>query len=614
MLFCEKCGNQIEDGATFCGACGAPVNVVDEPQTAPLTEEVAPQEENIPMENFSDNEESNNKKKRRMPTWAKISIPVVAVALVAVIVLNIATIWGTLLRWVGSGESYFRFVQSKGIEEMSENFIENYYSARTENKEFKTTLSMGVTVDESIGETIFAENEEILKLINDVEFVTTLNSQNEKFGADVALNLSNKKILSLETILDAGNDFVYFTVPEIIDTYLKANLDLDEADVSFDVLEKASKALPEDDDLKELIENYTTLIFDCVEDVEKESYTLKIDGIEQDCTSLSFEITDELATDMAKAVLEEAKDDEIIKKVVKDIEEAVGTDEDAYDEFIEAVDEALEELKDYESEDITFAEITEYVNRSHEIIGFEIEVEDQSVFFATAVDGNEVAAEINFLDEVVLVGKGNIEDDILSGKFTLEANDSKLAEVKLTNCDVELAEKGLFAGNIKLSLLEDGIDMLESQGAEMASALKLLNPAIEIDVKRPNDNKCDIKLNLLGSSNTVLFGIDASVETSDKSSNISVPKDAIDIEDEEALAQLATSIDFEKILENLKDAGVPEELFEALSQLAGLATTVPDAYGYGGYDDYDDYYNDYGSDDSLDGAFEYPEIDEYDTW
>ena len=25
-MFCQKCGNQIEDGLRFCGKCGAPVN------------------------------------------------------------------------------------------------------------------------------------------------------------------------------------------------------------------------------------------------------------------------------------------------------------------------------------------------------------------------------------------------------------------------------------------------------------------------------------------------------------------------------------------------------------------------------------------------------------
>ncbi len=599
MLFCEKCGNQIEEGSLFCGICGAPVNAAgNEPQTAPVTEVVAPEAENIPMDTFFSEEESNNKKKGRMPIWAKIGIPVVALGLVAVIVLNIATIWGTLLRWVGSGESYFRFVQSKEIDAMSENFIENYYSSRTENKEFKTTLSMGVTVDESLGELLLIEDDEILKLINDVELVTTLNSQKEKLGADVALNLSDKQIISLETILDAGNDSVYFTVPEILDTYMKSKLGLDEADISFDIFNETAEALPEDDDLKELIKNYSTLIFDCVEDVEKESHTLKIDGIEQDCTSLSFEITDELATKMAKAVLEEAKDDETVKKVIEDIEEAIGTDEDAYDEFVDAVDEALDELDDYEAEDITFAEITEYVNHSHEIIGFEIEVEDQTVFFATAVDGNEVATEINFMDQLLLVGKGSVEDDLLAGKFTLEMSDKKLAEIKLSNYDIELAEKGLFAGNIKLSLLDDGIDMLDS---EAASVFKLLNPSIEIDVKRPDDNKCDLKLNLLGSSNTVLLGFDATVTTSDNADNISVPKDAIDIEDEEAMAELAASLDFEKILENLKDAGVPDELFEMLTQ---LVAPTPDPYGY-------DAYGDFATSDDI---YDFSETNGYDTW
>ncbi len=609
MLFCEKCGNQIEEGSTFCGACGAPVNEPSEQsQATPVAEDVAPVEENIPMDDFSSDEYLGKKKKRGMPIWAKIGLPVVALALVAVIILNISTIWGTLLKWVGSGESYFRFVQSKAIDEMSENFVDNYYSAiKGETNEVKTTVSMGMTVDESLGGTIGLDSE-VLDVINDAEFVATLNSKSEKIGADVALNLSNKEVLSLETIIDAGSESIYFTVPEIIDSYMKAELDTSDMDVSFDILNEAFATLPEDDDMQELITKYTNIVFECVEEVDKDSYTIKIEGVEQNCTSLSFELTDELATDMAKAVLKEAQDDETIKAVIKDMEKALDTDEDAYGAFSDAIDEALDELGDYEAEDITLAEITEFVNSSHEIIGFEIEAEDQTVFFATAVDGDEVAAEINFFNEVILAGKGSVEDDLLSGKFALETSGKELVELKISNYDVKLAEKGKFAGNIKLSLTEDGIDMLDS---EAASVFKLLNPVIELDVKHPEDNKCEIKLNLLGSSDTILLGFNVTVVNSDKADNISVPKDAVDVNDDEAMAELAESIDLNKILEKLEDAGIPDEIYDLISEMLVPSYPSYDTYSDYIYDDYSDYYDDYSD---YEDVYDFSETDEYDTW
>lgn len=600
MLFCEKCGTQIDEGSAFCSNCGTAVDSVSEEPVAPQPEEVAAVEENIPMDNFTADDnavDTTEKKKRRLPIWAKIGIPVVALGLVVVLVLNISTIWGTLLKWFGSDEAYFRYVQSNAIEEMSENFVENYYSAK-DSKEFKATVDMGVTVDESISDLIPEGSKEILDLINDLEFTTTLNSKGDKIDADLALGLNNKNVLSLETIVDSGSNSVYLTVPEILDKYLMTKLDIEDEAISFDIMNQVFEAMPENDDMKNLINDYSNIIFDRVDEVDMDSKTLKIEGIEQDCTTLSFEITEELAVEMVKAVLEKAKDDKTVEEMVKNLQKTVGI-EDAYDDFSDAIYEALEELEDYDPEDVTYAEITEYVNSAHEIIGFEIEIDGQSASYATIADGTDIATEINFADQLLLVGKGSIKDGLLNHKLALEMSGKKLAQIKISNCDTNLAKKGLFAGNIKISLSEDGINLLSEESIEFASTMKLLNPSIEIDVKRPNENKCDIKFNILTTGDTVLLGFDASVQISSKADSIVVPNDAVDIEDDDAMQELVTSLDLNKILENLKDAGVPDEIFEMFSLFIAPTTgemptteNFDDGSMYDGFensDDYDDY-------------------------
>lgn len=689
MTYCKNCGSPIEDGGAFCTECGTPVeaveneaqdtqapveqaeNAVQEAQVSEETTAIEAQAQVVTAENevqgfqiseeaindeaqspaeeapaeefFSDEtaEEAPKKKKRKMPKLLKIGLPIVALALVAVIVFNFSTIYGALLRTFGSGKQYFNYVQSKAVDKFCDSFIDNFYAPLvSEPKSLTADMTLDFTIDESIADLIGADDSaagELIDIINNLTFVASAKTDgNDKAAYDVMLKLSGKEIIAADLILDNPGGAFYFALPQLFEEYFKLDINSITQKTSQDdyyndyygesvyaepavtgesvatkLMEVLPEILPSSEEMKDLLSRYAEIAFDAIDDIEKDSTTLTVGSVKEDCTVLSFKISEKTVINIAKAILKEAKNDGTIKEILNNFEkelgeEILGSSSGLYEKFQDFVDEALDELDDVETGS-TSIKVKEYVNSSHEIIGLEVSVDKQDViYFATARDGDKFATEVDIASMVKIDGKGTEKDGKTNGTFSVSYLNQDILTLKVKNY---ASDGNNFSGSFIFTPSEELLSNYLSSDA--ASLVELLNPSLEIKIESKKESG-KFAINILQGESKVLLGVEISSTITGDGSNITIPSDAIDINDEAAMEEWAAGVDIEatleKIMTALEEAGVSEDTLNNL--IAMFTGANQDSYDEEYYDDYYADYSDYNDyefsySDYLDSEYSY---------
>ena len=606
-MFCEKCGKPIEEGSAFCAECGAAVETAPV-ETAPEVEEVAPVVvaepvvEEAPAFAEPDFVEPPKKKKG---LFLKILIPVVSCILVAVIGI-FTPVYGTILKWF-SADKYFDYVNANAIDDFNDDFAHTMYKNFLANygKDVTSDASVELTVDKSLADLVGLP-EEIVSTINKSKLTFDIASNGNKLNLGALVNLGGKDLVSVDAIMDMGAGAVYLAIPEICEDYLSVNLedvfafDMDSFKEGTKLSDDIIKALPSEKVLAELISKYTDIVFECIDDVEKETEKVEIEGVKQNCTVLTFKINERTALKMVKAVLKEAKSDVAIKDILKDVESAL-RDAELYegpsfvDSYKGAIDDLLDELSEVEPSSTQSIKIAEFVNNKHEIVGFEVKVGGQEIVSFLSIErGKKFATEIIAADgEFEIIGSGTVKKNVKAGTFEVNAQDQKIAKIEVSNLNTKDFANGIYSANLKISVDESLLDEIDLP-EEISSALSLVDCTIEIDVN-VTENTSELALNILKGKNTVLFGIKLGGNFKD-SANVSVPKDAINATDSEALQEYLAAIDLTSIMEILEEKlGITEEdLMDAVGSLmsGGFGSnSVEPEYNY--YDDTVSYYDYY---------------------
>ena len=109
---------------------------------------------------------------------------------------------------------------------------------------------------------------------------------------------------------------------------------------------------------------YIGIIVDNVDGVTTDTDEITVDGVSQSVTVLSVKVDDALLRKVVKAVLTEAKQDDVILDLLATAEEKLpDSDTDLITSYKEAVDELLESLKNAEGNETRFT-FREYVSMS----------------------------------------------------------------------------------------------------------------------------------------------------------------------------------------------------------------------------------------------------------
>lgn len=597
-MFCGKCGSQIPEGVAFCGNCGAPVAqenpVNNEAQAENVNPEVVANETPVAEQPIAQDYNNsafampdfNLPKKKKSGLFKKLIPAAVAIILVVAIVLNFSAVSGFAIKTFGSSSAYLNYVETNAFGNYSETVTDVYDNTILENIDFSnsTETDIELTVSDKITNLVGGQVD--LDWLNGVVFSLDTNMKEDLQQIGLGLDISKKRILTLDMILDSAKPEMFMAVSEFGEKYIKVPMSKMNGIVGEMSSENSSEVgpaklyselgeevLPEADVLDKLICKYVKIALENIIDVEKESTTLKIKDIEQKLTVLEFAIDDKLLTDIAEDILKSAKEDKEIKKILGDFQDVAeeysvfgSEDVDVYNEFIKAVDEGLDELDDFRSKmsDSEYANIYTYVNGKNEVVGRKIKVDGEEVFFyATVRKGKNFAFEAIAANTASVTGTGTEKGDIINGVYEVAVDGKTYVEFEVEDFNTKKTKQGYLNGTFRI--VPSAALVKEMFGSTAAAGLSLSDIAFELKVKT-SDKKSEMAINVVDDKE-VLVGISMKSEIG-KGKKVSKPadKNVIDANDTEALMEYIGDVDFDKIINNLKKTDIPDDYIDIIEQ------------------------------------------------
>ncbi|MCR5507350.1 MAG: zinc-ribbon domain-containing protein [Lachnospiraceae bacterium] len=636
-MFCTNCGTQLKDGSKFCHKCGArygddaadqAVNAADntsapadspvnEANTAPVSETpvqdaAAPEgaegtgtsEEKTSFFDqttdngaaadtasqdgydtyFAPNYEPKKKGSRKFLIIGAIAAAVV-VALVCFFCSN------TFKRTFYKPAKYYEYVEKKNAHRNLDQvaaWLELAGLDGKENKTMGTEDSFQLTVSDDILDSISDIAGEDLDFLKEISFSGQSTIYDDKLSGNLNLQLGSTQIVAINAISDAGEDTVYLRIPEISDDYLGFRVDNLEEMVggrpSYDSFNEEDplaymdviNKLPQAAKLTKLASKYSDIVFENMDDVKKSKDTFEADGVKQKCWVLTVKYDYKDLKKLGKTLAAEIKKDKDLESIVKDLAESMDYDGDeAWDELVEASEE-LEDALPY----LAGLKMKVYVDGKGHVIGREItggeDYDELTVKYGRAIHGREFGAVFSADidgDGVMIEGSGKKSGQNYSGVFTFSGTDIDPFKITLNSFDHKAFNKQRLVGEISVKL-EDYADELDLDdvGLEM-----LEDYSVFLSVNSKDKSAYDIGFRV-SDNKTDAIALNYSFKKTG-GSKISIPTDAIMVEEPGDLKDYLEDADFDKIADNLEKAGVPESITEYIGYLNQLADYL-DYYDY----------------------------------
>ena len=600
-MFCRNCGNKLTEGNLFCTACGAAVMGGDAAQEAPKATE---------KDDFvlSSTTQEAPKKKKSLKWIVPVACLCVVVAAVVAIVLN----WGAISDLFGGAEStegpdeqtepsgstvigtvqadreYLQKIEKDSMGGLVNTVTEAYGALMAQpvindiGGDVEVSVRVGDTVinlleaqyAQQTGETM--EFDWLSRAVLDMD----VNTNHAMTQIDMVLALADQRIISLDLIMDMSEMIMYVGSPELSEYYAPIQgLDFSSYQQSQQQAEQLRQILPEEDVLNELLNRYIGIIIENLDQVEKTTQTLELDGLKQECTVLTVTIDAQTMANVLTAVLETAKTDADIKAIVDNYGnyynaqmaalyaqyDMVWEDIDMYQSFTESVESALSSLES--QEDLADEEgkilLHTYVDSADQVIGRKLTVEDgyetQELYYYTVTEGGIFCFEAG-AEEVVITGSGTVKGDILDAEYILTVSGTKYLKLEIEDYDKAAAEAGSLSGTFRLEPTAE----LISQMLGSSNAAALADLVLEVRVASSNYS-VDLQLDVL-TNDTLLVGLDLAFGTK-QAEDIQLPAQVIDPSVDGQYAAWVNSFNINQVLDNLRAAGVPEELVIQAEQL-----------------------------------------------
>lgn len=453
------------------------------------------------------------------------------------------------------------------------------------------SLNLGDMLIDMVEQAIFGTTESGMDMsfLSNIGLDMELDSTGEMMQLKVALELASKEIVDLVMLTDMNT--MWFGIPELADGFLEIGLeDVVAVEAAMPAYAEMLTAAISENDLADILNRYLSIIVKELDNVERTTETLTLDGLSQNATKLTFKVYEQDALDAARAVLTAAKDDKDLKKLVEDFGEFynemmaasyadladygyVWEDVDAYTLFSEAVDSALAELPAEAETEESFSVIL-YVDDNHNVIGCALDasvlfedvqanesraVTAATISFYTVTDGDNFASIFEIpVANVAVTGKGTKNNGATTGTYTIVSQGVTFGTIELKNF---AADTDALSGTV---ILKPSADLMDSLFGGAIPYLGVEDVALELTLDITND-KVDMEAKLIG-DDAMIVGIAIKAATKTPG-NIKAPNNAVDVTDYEAFMNWVAGIDFGEIVDNLEDAGVPDSLLTALESL-----------------------------------------------
>ncbi len=391
----------------------------------------------------------------------------------------------------------------------------------------------------------------------------------------LALLLGSTRILSMDAVVDVANAIVYMAVPELNDTPLQMDMGAVLAQQGMGTyLEDAQKlsqdlmkALPEEGEVKELVSGCGSILLKYLTGAEKSTETLLVGNGEQEVTVLTVKLTAPQVAEMILELLEYVKDSPVaqdfadaIIRYVNGVGDLTGSGEqipaNQFDVMMEEAISDMQENAKTATED-NYLLLDTYADGAA-VVGRRIQMytdgeKEGEVSYAAIMHERQYYFEARLDKAMSISGEGTVEDGVLSATYLVNVEGTDYLTLELENVDQKTGQ-GAYILSPEAALMDE-MDM-EGLVGTFATGMKL-----KLEVGENSG-----KLSVISGKVTLLsIGITATVS---EDTQVTLPSGGVDVMDEAALMQWLQGMDLSKVIQTLKDAGLPQELQQALDVVA----------------------------------------------
>ena len=579
-MFCGKCGRPIPEGKDTCEFCNPPAQQEVEYHIPPAPETIPAPAAKAPEFTLSSPVEIEEKPKKKIGKLGLIIGAAALVLAVLLVALNWKPISRFFIRTFAAPETYLAVVEKDAAADMADDIVTAYdeYLASYDSKGGTANIAVGIEVGDMLMTTLQTALSQSgmdmdLAWLESVSLQPVYQMYENTMKLDLMIGINNKAITSVTGIWDLDSQQIYIGAPSLHDTFIQMDaVDLfgsaayDIADSmiqSREMSEQLMEILPTGEQLKTLITTYWGLIFESIEEGEKETQKVSCGGLEQTMTVITVELSQKDVLKIAENVLKHAKKDKTIKDILGNVGDYMtdlyGYEMDMEELFEGAVEEALDsidEAKEY-AEKGDFITLETFINGKNEIAGRTVTVEtgydEVQLYYITVEQGKKFAFQAELADMAVVKGKGTLNGDKRTGSYTLNVNGTEYVTLELEDF---ACTDGKPSGTLRIVPSSD----LYSNGGAAASVVSILSTAT---VELTFDNST-VRL-AVKVSGTEMLALTFSAGYG-KAQPIDIPN-SIDANDSSAAMQWVSKMDLSTLISNLKEAGVPSEYMDLIESL-----------------------------------------------
>ncbi|MBQ9747998.1 MAG: hypothetical protein IJV98_04360 [Clostridia bacterium] len=499
----------------------------------------------------------------------------------------------------GSPESRFRKVEEKAIEASLDSFFTYYEKLEEEAENGDVIRCTEGTVSLQIGSAITS----MLKLMTGMDFawvndlkvrVATAFGEHDEMQFSMGLAHGEHSLISLAAIMDGANGKLYASVPELFAKYLG----IDFTEIGYDpAMLTASKdmlkKLPDSKKLRATVEKYLDIVLDSIEEVTEGETTLTLDGVSETLDTLDITLKEKDLAAIMKGLFTEAKADEDLKALVYDLtalynetvtkldEEAeTVTEEEAYADFIAFLDDGIasfdESLSEENTENPVFFTMTDYL-RGSDIVGRRIAApKDDFIFFCGTVQTKEERRfELSLTEgeEEIFALKSDLgeEDGVLGGTCEFFIDGVSLLFVDIENMDADSVDAGYPSGSFTISPSEGLRESLKEIVEEIGIPFNTAGLSLRIDIE--GSATAGSLAIMLQSGGEDVIGIRIDAKNAENKGVILPDESDVELDSDVWLK----SADMDRLIANLRESELPDEIVELINSLLSLEIGVKPA-------------------------------------
>lgn len=588
-MFCGNCGQKLEDGVKFCSQCGKEVQVVENtPALDAVAEEkvettpVAEQPTASPVQPTAPKQPKKFNKKI-------IAIAAIAAVLALLLIFNAASIFNFFKKTFSSDEVYLKNVTQDSVNEIAESvgnitkLLDTDELANAAKGSF--TIKLGKSATDLLKQYTGADFDWAESATAEIETA----SDDDKFSVSANIKVNKKEIIQANVILDMETQTLYFQLPDFNKEYVSISLSTITGGQQIDYatykeqFEAYSDMLPDSKVIEKLIERYMGIVLNCIEKTEKTPETLELGSLSIKCNKYTVNIDGDFIVRATKAVLTEAKNDKDIKKVLIDVATLDNPDVDAneyYTEFQSEIDSLLAEIENGEAPTINYSYDT-WIDAKGNLVGLYAAIEDTVISYKNLEKGNKFASNLSLTSAgatLSLSGEGKISGDKKSGEYKLSYMGIDVLEIKAEKFDTEKAKEGYINGEFEIK--PSSAVLASFSNSMLSTEINSLLSSLSIGINTENSKKSsetELSINKNGEDMIALI-MEAKTESDKK---VKLPSKSVSADDSEAMEAWAEKFDTQKIIDNLKKAGVPENILNLLESGADLG--YDDSYSNGNF-------------------------------